>query len=213
MAGRPRTSHRTHVDQAVLSWPASCHGSSVGSGLRRTCLVQRDVPAYSPTMRNRHLFAWSALIAAALIPVVLLLGHERPYGCEHPSHYPCDPRSSIPGWVGPVVVALFLWAAVVGLGVALVGAKRWGQSQGSAVAVARTLRWSAVGAAAVMPAVMWSSRSRQTGCEAPVVGPCDVLVVRPTWTGRVFFGLCLWLVASLVFAAVLDHSRRVTEDA
>src|SRR5438034_5106134 len=116
-------------------------------------------------MRVRRTLGLSVVVAGALIPVVLRLGHERSTGCDHPTHYPCDPFLVIPGWVMPFLAVLGLWIVAVGLGLALTGARRWSRSHDRAArTVAHALRWSAVAAVVAMPAALWLLRSQPIGC-------------------------------------------------
>jgi hypothetical protein len=163
----------------------------------------------------RRTLAISGAVAAALIPAVLWLGHERPFGCEHPTRFPCDPGLVRPGWVGPVVALLLVWFVVVGLGVALTAAHDWGRSHDAqARVVAGLLLWSAVADVMGMPAALWLGRDQRVGCEPPVNGPCDVFgqPAHP-WAGKLFFALCLWFVVAVVFAAVARPDHRLTDDA
>jgi hypothetical protein len=163
-------------------------------------------------MRNRHILPWSVVVAAGLIPVTVLLGEQRSAGC--PANYPCDPRSFIPGWVLPVLVGLCLWVVVVGVPIGLAAVKRWGQSHPSATQTSRLLRWSAVGAVAAMPVVLWLGRARQPSCKVPAIGQCDAgFMGTPSWASRAFLGLLLWLVLSLVLAVALDQGQRESENA
>src|SRR5436190_22926763 len=140
---RPRRAERSFVSRS--------RADPVGTGTpsRAGIVVSTGGSEVVDLMRRHVAVGASVVVAAALIPVVLRIGHERSAGCEHPAHYPCDGYLVRPGWVAPVVAALALWIAAAGLGLILSGVRRWGQTHPErSRTVARSLRWSAVAAGA-----------------------------------------------------------------